>query len=390
MKKIYLKPGKETALKNRHPWVFSGAIARWPQEMEDGEILTVFSYDDRLLGSGYFRRGSSLAGRMVAFGADAPLEKMKGHLLTAKRMRERLLDSSQTTGYRWINGEGDGIPGLTVDCYGDYLVIQSGTLGVDRLIPWFVEELRALKPACRGIYEKSLSLSRHQEGLKPREGILWGSLGQSIDILEYGIRFSVDIVKGQKTGFFLDQREMRKLIRELSLEKRVLNTFSYTGGFSLAAAAGGALAVDSLDISQEALDLVEKNYHLNGFSFDKSHVIQMDAFQFLRESPLQYDLVILDPPAFAKKRGDTIQACRGYKEINRQAISKMPSGSLLLTCSCSYPIDDKLFQQVVFQAAVEAQREVKILSHHHQAWDHPVNIYHPEGRYLKSLLLAVE
>jgi 23S rRNA (cytosine1962-C5)-methyltransferase len=254
------------------------------------------------------------------------------------------------------------------------------------VVQWLVEKLQP-----EGIYEKSLLPSRKEEGLVDEEGVLYGKEpSKSIQILENDLHFSVSILQGQKTGFFLDHREMRQMVRHLASGKRVLNCFSYTGGFSVYAAAGKAKSVDSVDISASAMEMAAQNMTLNGFKDDRYRFFTADVFQFLREKPLDYDLVILDPPAFAKRQKDIVPACRGYKDINRIAMQKMPQGSLLLTSSCSYHIDEALFQTVVFQAAVEARRTVRIIGRHHIAADHPINICHPESDYLKTLLLYIE
>lgn len=324
---------------------------------------------------------------MISFGETEPHEAIRESIRKAWILRKAYLPS-HTSGYRLINGEGDGLPGLIVDRYGDILVLQISTLGMEQLKPLVLDELtRLLSP--KGIYEKSLLPSRKEESLNPFSGLLAGAVPDQVPFTEHGLKFIADPIHGQKTGFFLDQREMRQWVRELSKGKRVLNAFSYTGGFSVYAAAGGAVQVDSVDISTEAIALAKQNMQLNGSLTDAHHFYVEDAFEFLRK-PLNYDLVILDPPAFAKRAKDVVQACRGYKEINRQALEKMPSQSLLLTCSCSYHVDEALFQKVLFQAAIEAKRTVRIIGKHRQAIDHPVNLFHPEGNYLKSFLLAIE
>ncbi len=384
---VILKPGKEKAIKNRHHWIFSGAIQMLP-EFTDGDILPVSSASDELLGYAYFNRKSQITGRMLSFGTEAPLDAVNRSLHTASRLRQILFHGNETTCYRLINGEGDGIPGLVVDVYNDILVLQISTLGMHRLRDFIVEVLTGLiKPAC--IYEKSNLPSRRLEGLPNAEGPLSGELPTEVLVRESGLSFFIDIAGGQKTGFFLDQRENRRLVQSFSRGRKVLNCFSYTGGFSVYAAAGGAASVTSMDTSESALKLAKKNCAYN-FSSGTFEFHASDVFRYLREQELNYDLVILDPPAFAKKRNDVVKACRGYKDINRLAIAKMPPESYLLTCSCSYYIDESLFQQVLFEAAREANRNVRILQKHHQAVDHPVNIYHPEGEYLKSFFCYVE
>ncbi len=400
-KQVTLKPGKDKAIRHRHHWIFSGAIHSLPS-FEDGDLLPVHSAQGDFLGSAYFNRKSSICGRMVCFDQTLPLVAIQDNIDKALAMRARFFSDAladgqvqpaHTNAFRLINGEGDGLPGLVVDKYRDLLVIQIGTLGMDKLRDFLVSYLRKkLNPQC--IYEKSALPTRKEEGLLDRQGIVWAaSPGESLEevsILENGLKFMVSPVSGQKTGFFLDHREMRQLVRGLCKGRRVLNCFAYTGGFSVYALAGGAAQVTSVDISEHAVRLAQRNVLLNGFD-PASHVCQAaDVFQFLRENPLDYEVVILDPPAFAKRQKDVIAACRGYKDINRLALQKMPAKSLLLSSSCSYYVNEELFQKVVFQAAVEAGRNVRIIGRHHMAVDHPVNICHPEGDYLKSLLLYVD
>lgn len=298
-------------------------------------------------------------------------------------------DSSKTTGVRLINAEGDFLPGLVVDRYHEVLVMQISTLGMEKLRPYLIEILAEIcKP--KAIYENSALPSRKEEGLQDVQGFVYGTANPEVPILENGLKFCVSIIEGQKTGFFLDHREMRQEIKNLSNGKRVLNCFAYTGGFSVYAAKGGAKQIDSVDISEKAIKMAEHHFDLNGLSRMHAGFYKEDVFQFLRQNSLDYDLVILDPPAFAKKQKDIIPACRGYKDINRIAMQKMPSHSILLTCSCSYHIDEALFQKVIFQASVEAKRKVRIIGRHRLGSDHPVNVCHPEGDYLKSLLLYIE
>lgn len=385
---VILKPGKEKPIVNRHHWIFSGALQHLP-DFENGALLPVHSSDGTLLGSAYFNRNAKIIGRMVAFDAMDPMESIKSHIKQAIDLRRTFYQPESTNAYRLINGEGDGLPGLVVDIYDRTLVVQISTLGIEKLLPQILETLTALlKP--KTIFEKSSSPSRKEEGLKEVKRLLQGDVVGEISIRENGLRFYVDIPSGQKTGFFLDQSGMRQWVRELAKGKRVLNTFSYTGGFSIYALAGGATHVDSVDISAPAIELLRRNLDLNGFKAGQAGIFCDDVFKYLRERALDYDLVILDPPAFAKRKSDVVAACRGYKDINRLAMEKMPPKSLLLTCSCSYHVDEGLFQQVLFQAAVEAKRNVRILGRHRQAFDHPVNLCHPEGNYLKSFLLYVE
>lgn len=386
---LLLKPGKDKAIRNRHHWIFSGALAEISSKT-DGEIVPVYSADKQLLGSAFCNRRSGIVGRMVAFDSTPPLEAIKQHILSAIALRKTLFpDASQTNAYRLINGEGDLLPGLVVDRYDDVLVVQISTLGMERLSDWIVTLLHEeLNP--RVIYEKSHAPARKEEGLLSQEKILYGPEIDEIEFRENGLKFITSLKDSQKTGFFLDHREMRAWVRELAHNKRVLNAFAYTGAFSVAAIAGGASHVDTVDISESAIGMARRNLELNCSSSDRTGFYTADLFQFLRERPLPYDLVILDPPAFAKRQKDIIPACRGYKDLNRLAMQKMPSQSLLLTASCSYHVNEELFQKVLFQAACEANRTVRIIGKHRLAPDHPINLCHPETHYLKSFLLYLE
>ncbi len=386
MSKVILRKGKEKAIRLGHPWIFSGAVASGTKGTK-GELLPVYDAEGRQLGTGYFNERSSIVGRMVSFGEADPFEAMERHLDQALALRNRFIDPKETNGFRVVNGEGDFLPGLIVDRYADTVVIQIGTLGMDRLRDWWVDLLRRkLQPA--RIYEKSNAPARKEEGLITAESWLYGDSEDLVEIREHGMKLLVPVMSGQKTGMFLDHREMRRLIRVLAREQTVLNCFAYTGAFSVAAMLGGACSVTSVDISEKAISVAKENLALNGFA--NQNFVTDDVFEFLRGDALQYSFVILDPPAFVKKRQDVVAGCRGYKDINRIAMQKMPAASLLLTSSCSQFVDDGLFQQVVFQASVEAGREVRILDRHHFAPDHPVNLAHPEGSYLKSLLLYLQ
>jgi 23S rRNA (cytosine1962-C5)-methyltransferase len=389
MKKIILKKGKEKPILARHHWIFSGAVQESPS-LNQGELVEVYSSSNQLLGTAYTNPKGSLLGRMVAFGTQSALSALKTNLEDAISLRKSLFNDLSTNSYRLVNGEGDRIPGLIIDRYHDHLCIQIGTKGIDLLKNEIVSILQILMPEIQCIYEKSDLPTRTQEGMKSFEGVLFGTLNPELIGIENGLKFSIDLIQGQKTGFFLDQREMRKLIASLAHNKTVTNCFSYSGGFSIYALKNGAKKVRSIDISKRAIELVDQNIKLNQIDCSLHEGICQDVFEFLKTDPLQEDIIILDPPAFAKKKEDIIAACRGYKEINRQAMLKMKKGALLLTASCSYHVDEKLFQQVLFQAALEAKREVKIITRHHLAMDHPINIFHPEGDYLKSFLLEIQ
>ncbi len=381
MSRIVLKPGKEKSVLSCHPWIFSGAIARRPSH-EPGEILPVYSSDNKFLGYGYFHPENSIAGRMLTFTDQNPLEALKTAINKALQLRETFTSFS---GRRLINAEGDNLPGLIVDQYDNVLVLQIHTAGMERLKSIIRHQLvKHLRP--RAIYEKSLSSARRQEGLPDIQELIYGIETPEVTIEEHGVTYIIQPLQGQKTGFFLDQREMRLQVLKLSHNKRVLNCFAYTGGFSLAALKGGAHHVTSVDISSHACALAARH------TFDPGQhtIIQADVFDFLRTQPLDYELVVLDPPAFAKKRADLEMASKGYRDINRLAFQKMPRSSILLTSSCSSYIDLELFQRIIFQAAADTARFVRILSRHIPALDHPVSLYHPEGNYLKSLLLYIE
>ncbi len=388
MDAVVLKPGKDKAVRHRHHWVFSGAVAALP-DFPDGDILPVTSADGELLGHGYFNRKSSIIGRMVSFGDEPPEDAVRRHVKEAVALRRRFFDAATTNAYRLINAEGDHIPGFVADLYDDVLVVQVGTLGAEKLKPLLLEGL-AEETRPRSVREASDLPSRREEGLPPFSGHLSGEETGSVAIREEGLTFRVAFEGSQKTGFFLDQREMRKLVRETAANRRVLNAFAYSGAFGTYALAGGAAGVDNVDASEKALTLAEENLALNGFGEERARNIVGDVFDYLRQPEGEYDYLILDPPAFAKRKADVVPACRGYKDINRLAIKQVTPGGLVLTCSCSHYVDEKLFRQVVFQAAAEAGRQVRVLQSHRQGFDHPVNIYHPETAYLKGLLLYVD
>jgi 23S rRNA (cytosine1962-C5)-methyltransferase len=384
---VILKKNRDKPIRQRHHWIFSGAVQSLP-DFEDGDILPVTSSEGEFLGSAYFNRKSAIIGRMVCFDKTPPLKSIEQRLLSAIALRRDLVEPASTA-QRLVNGEGDGLPGLVVDRYGDVLVIQVATLGMEKLKSVILGHLiRALSP--RSIHERSDLPTRREEGLPEFEGHLYGEDVENVEIQEHGLRFLVEFRGSQKTGFYLDLRELRKLVRSLAEGLRVLNCFCYTGGFSVAALAGRAASVDSIDSSESAISLAKRNLSLNGFFGGENRLVVADVFEFLRREVALYDFIILDPPAFAKKKTDIIPACRGYKDINRLALKKIGPQGLLLTLSCSRFVDESLFQQVVFQAAAEAGREVRIIQKHRLAYDHPINVYHPESEYLKGFLLYVQ
>jgi 23S rRNA (cytosine1962-C5)-methyltransferase len=384
---VVLKPGRDKAVRNRHHWIFSGAIRNLP-DFEDGSILPVHSAGGDLLGHAYFNRKSSITGRMIAFGGEPPEAAVRRSVEQALALRAGFFDPAVTNARRLINAEGDGLPGLIADLYDDVLVLQIATLGMEKLKPLIIDLLAgALRP--RSIFERSDLPARREEGLDESKALLAGEPVEKVRILESGVSYWVGLTGGQKTGFYLDQRESRRLVRECAAGRRVLNAFAYTGSFSVCALLGGAVKADSVDSSALAMALAQDNFELNGLASDSGTFFTADVFEFLREPALDHDFIILDPPAFAKKRADVVSACRGYKDINRLALQRVRAPGLVLTFSCSHFVDEGLFQQVVFQAAGEAGRRVRILQRHRQAFDHPVNIYHPETAYLKGFLLYV-
>ncbi len=393
MNSIILKPERDKHVKNKHPWVFMGAIKEYP-EFENGDILKVVTDSGQFVGYGYFNKGQSISGRMFSFADETvdPEDAFVQNIKSAIVLRKNVLaaQAEETNAYRLINGEGDNLPGLIVDRYNEVLVIQINTLGIDKLKPLILKTLQA-ETGLNLIYEKSSTQTRRKEGLQEFEGWLVGEAEQPFDILEHGLKFNVSVTGAQKTGFFLDQREMRQLVKTLAKDKTVLNCYSYTGGFSVYAMAGGAKKVDTVDLSESAVEGAKVNMTLNGFDDEQNGFFSQDVLSYFRDSKgSEYDFIILDPPAFAKKASDVTNASRGYRDINRAALEKLPAGGMLLTSSCSSHIDAAMFQTIVFQAAKDAKRKVKILSYHILGADHAVDLFFPQGDYLKSLLLYVE
>lgn len=377
-------------MRNRHPWIFSGAIDRIEEGFTAGDLVRVYSSKEEFLGIGYLNPESQIAVRMLAFediAMDAAFFDRR--IIQAIALRKRQLSSS-TNAYRLIHSEGDFLPGLITDVYADFLVVQFLTAGMEEWKKPVVASLQSQFPA-HGIFEKSDSDSRKKEGLPCSVGNLSDKeVPEAVEIQENGLMFGVDIRGGQKTGFFLDQRESRAMVRNLSQGKSVLNCFAYTGGFSVYAAAGGAKEVTSVEISEAAIGLGRNNFIKNKINESINPWVQQDVFDYLREANRDFDMIILDPPAFCKNRQQVRQAARGYKDINLQALRRVSPGGLLLTFSCSSYISPELFQKIVFSAAADAKRNVRILQKTSHAFDHPINIFHPEGEYLKGLLCEVE
>lgn len=360
-------------------------------ECEDGAIVEVRSVRKEFLCYATWNSKAYISGRAISFEEGDPLKVLKKTIERAIHLREQFFKREDTTAYRLVNAEGDGVPGLIVDRYDTVLAVQLTTLGMDKLRSWVVDVLKdVVKPS--GIFEKSTGPARKKEGLEAAEGWIFGGGSADIPVLERGMQFLISLSGSQKTGLFLDQREMRSLVRATAKDRTVLDVCSYVGGFSLAALLGGAKSADAVDYDAAALKIAETNMAMNGVEPQRFCTFAEDAFEFLRKRPQAhaYDFVILDPPAFAKRSTDLDPAKKAYIDLNRMAMQMLPPGGLLLTCSCSYQIDTEIFQTIVFTAARQAKRGVRILQRHRQAMDHPVNLYHPEGDYLKSLLLWVE
>lgn len=388
---LRLKPGREVHLKNRHHAIYKTTVEGVPAAAPDGAIVEVRASDNAFLCYATWNARAYICGRAIAFKESDPLAQVRENIERAVRLREQFAAKEDTTAWRLINAEGDALPGLIVDRYGDVLVLQLTTLGMEKLRDWTADLLMELcKPAA--IFEKSTGAARKNEGLDGREGWLRGQVPEPIPITERGVRYLISLTGSQKTGLFLDQREMRGLVRAFAQDRTVLDICSYVGGFSVSALLGGAKAADAVDYDEAAIARAKEHVALNGIPEDRFGGYAQDAFYFLRRNPAPraYDFIVLDPPAFAKRSSDIDQAKRAYTDLNRMAMQMLPKGGLLLTCSCSYQMDHELFQTVVFHAARQANRSVRILQRHRQAMDHPVNIYHPETDYLKSMFLAID
>ena len=397
MDKIILKPRREESLLRYHPWVFSGAIAQMVGHPAEGDLVGVYSSDGQFLAWGHYQIGS-IAVRVLSFDED-PTRADFWTLMLRRALQLRvaygLHGAADTDCYRLVHGEGDGLPGLIVDYYAGVCVLQAHSVGMFRAKGSICSALQEVYgSALKAVYDKSSGTAPFKAGLDLVDGYLWKADGFSDDeqvVLENGHRFLVNWTEGQKTGFFLDQRENRFRVGALAKGRNVLNLFCYTGGFSIYALGNGAVHVDSVDSSKKAMDMVDRNVALNGFAPEMHTSYCADAMEFLRDVPEgKYDLMIVDPPAFAKHRGALKNALRAYQRLNAAAISKVAPGGFVFTFSCSQVVDKEAFALAVFSAAAETGRSVRILDRLNQPADHPVNIYHPEGEYLKGLLLYVE
>ncbi|MCD8310675.1 MAG: class I SAM-dependent rRNA methyltransferase [Prevotellaceae bacterium] len=393
MRDIYLKPGKEESLKRFHPWVFSGAIARMEGKPEEGELVTVRTFHGEFLAKGHFQIGS-IAVRILSFQEEEAIDDTfwERKLRIARDLRRSIgvAGHPRNDTYRLVHGEGDNLPGLVIDIYGHTAVMQAHSVGMHLERMHIVEALlKVMEGEVTDIYYKSETTLPFKAGLYPEDGFLVGG-GKDNIAMEYGLKFHIDWLKGQKTGFFIDQRENRLLLERYSKGRGVLNMFCYTGGFSVYALRGGARLVHSVDSSSKAIDLTNENVALN-FPGDDRHVaFAEDAFKYLDRMGSDYDLIVLDPPAFAKHRDALHNALQGYRKLNAKAFEKIKPGGILFTFSCSQAVTKENFRTSVFTAAALSGRRVRILHQLTQPADHPVNIYHPEGEYLKGLVLYVE
>ncbi|HSO06433.1 MAG TPA: class I SAM-dependent rRNA methyltransferase [Pelomicrobium sp.] len=385
-----LKPGREKSLLRHHPWVFSGAVARVEGAPASGETVAVRSAEGRFLAWGAFSPASQIRVRVWSFAEAEPIDAgfFRARAERAVALRQELGVPAASDAWRVVNGESDGLPGVVADRYGDTLVLQLSSAGAEAWRDAIGDALTAAT-GCATVYERSDLDVRELEGLTPRAGALRGAAPAPITIREHGLRFRVDVRSGQKTGFFLDQRDNRARVGALAGGRRVLNGFCYTGGFTLAALAGGAASVLSVDSSAEALALARENVELNGFDAARCAFRQGDMFQLLRglhRAGERFDIVVLDPPKFAPTAASAQRAARGYKDINLNAFRLLAPGGLLATFSCSAGVDDDLFQKIVAGAAADAGVDAAIVGRFTAAPDHPVSLAFPEGAYLKGLL----
>jgi len=389
---VKLKPGKEQSLKRYHPWVFSGAIQSINQDVNEGDLVKVTDSRGEFLAIGHYQIGS-ITVRIISF-TDIEINQQfwNNKIQSAYELRKMLglAESKINNVYRLIHGEGDGLPGLIIDFYNGTAVTQMHSIGMYLSMNQITEALKEVYGSkLKSIYDKSESTIPFKSDIHPKNGYTYGSLSDEI-VLEYGNKFKISWEEGQKTGFFIDQRENRKLVEEYSKDRAVLNVFSYTGGFSVYALKGNAKLVHSVDSSQKAIDLTNENIAMNFAGTPNHEAFAVDAFEYLSKIENTYDLIVLDPPAFAKHTSALKNALQAYKRINAKAIEKIKPGGILFTFSCSQVVSKEEFRKSVFAAAANTGRNVRILHQLTQPGDHPVSIYHPEGEYLKGLVVYVE
>jgi len=393
MKKIILKSGKEKSLLRKHPWIFSGAIQRVEDTPDSGDTVLVNTADGRFLAHAAYNPQSKISARIWSWDEKETIDAafFRGRIAAAIEVRNAYSIAQHGNSMRLIHAESDRLPGLIVDRYGDVLVMQVGSAGAERWRDVIADTLLELcKPVC--IYERSDSDSRTLEGLEPRNGVLLGTMPDNVEVIEHGLRFKVDVVAGQKTGFYLDQRDNRALIETLTAGRDVLNCFCYTGGFSLYALRGGAKSVLSIDSSSDALRIAGENLALNKLDSSCAEWMEANVFQALRklrDQGRKFDLIILDPPKFAPTAAFAEKAARGYKDINLLGFKLLRPGGFLCTYSCSGGISEELFQKIIAGAALDAGVDAQIVHHLQASADHPVLLSFPEGAYLKGLVLRV-
>lgn len=385
---VRILPQKMQSLERRHPWIFSGALKEMPAELEDGALVSVIDNRGNIHAQGHFQHGS-IAVRVLSF-SDEPIDQdfFIKRIRTAFELRMKLnLLREDNNIFRLIHGEGDELPGLIIDYYNGVAVIQCHSLGMLNQINWISNALQeVMGDQLQAVYHKSKETLPNRVHVE--DGYLFGSCELPHIALENGVRYYLDWISGQKTGFFIDQRENRATLAKYATDAKILNTFCYSGGFSLAALQAGAREVHSLDSSKRAIELTDANIELNNMA-DRHTSIVADAMSFIRETGENYDIIVLDPPAFAKHRDKRHQAVQGYKRLNMMAIQHIRPGGLLMTYSCSQVVDKYLFTNTIIAAAIESGRSVKILEQLHQPADHPIHAFHPEGEYLKGLLLQI-
>ncbi len=389
---VYLKKAKQESLKRFHPWVFSGAISHMDENIKEGDIVRVITFEGDFIALGHFQIGS-ISVRVLSF-EDIIIDELfwQERLSIALNMREKLgiTSNPKNNTYRLVHGEGDNLPGLVIDCYAKTAVMQAHSVGMHIHREDIAKALlKVMGSRINSVFYKSETTLPYKAELGQEDGFIYGDAQDDI-AMENGLKFHVDWLKGQKTGFFIDQRENRCLLESYSLGKKVLNMFCYTGGFSFYAMRGGATLVHSVDSSAKAIELAKKNVELNFPNDTRHETFTQDAFKFLESSSLDYDLVILDPPAFAKHRSSLHNALKGYTRLNQKVLEKIKKGGILFTFSCSQVVTKDQFRAAIFTAVALSKRKASIMHQLHQAPDHPINIYHPEGEYLKGLVLYVE
>ena len=392
MAKIFLHKGKEQSILRKHPWVFSGAIRNMETEPNEGDVVSVYTARGEWLGMGHYAPGS-IAVRIFSFQElEVNPEFWNKKISAAFELRRslRLTDQEDTNVYRLVYAEGDGLPGLIIDVYGQTAVLQAHSIGMWQARMDIARALmEVMGERLSAVYDKSAESIPAKGVSEVTNGYIFGEGSGRGEVLENGSRFSIDWAGGQKTGFFIDQRDNRALLGAYSKGKKVLNTFCYTGGFSIYALHAGAAMVHSVDVSKKAIALTDENVALNG-QFDNHKSFAVDTFEFFRDQEEVYDLIVLDPPAFAKRKNVRHNALMGYKRLNAEAIKKIAPGGILFTFSCSQVVDKYLFNSTIMAAAIEAGRNVKVLHQLNQPSDHPFSIFHPEGEYLKGLVLYVD